>query len=67
VRFEVPTIRQRGELVRLIAAVQAHKPEHGEHRGQLPCRCGSKVSFTIMANGISWGQCAAACGVKWSN
>jgi ribosomal protein S27AE len=67
VRFEPPTIKQRGQVANAMAAVHAHKPEVGERTGRITCtRCGSSLRFTIMANGISRGQCAAAGCIRWS-
>jgi hypothetical protein len=64
-RFEPPTIAWRGKLANLRAAAQGYKPEHGEVTGSLKCMCGARVNFRIQANGLSWGSCTAACGVKW--
>lgn len=66
-RFEPISVAQRGQLARAMAAVQHHKPEVGKYAGRMNCpRCGSALNFTIFSNGISWGQCAASCGVKWN-
>lgn len=65
-RFTPPTIQQRGQLARAIAAVQHHKPEHGEASGKIACtRCGGSVRFVIDYSGRSRGQCLNACGVRW--
>jgi hypothetical protein len=65
-RFEPPSIRERGQLARAIAAVQQHKPEHGESSGKITCtRCGAALRFTIDSSGISRGQCIGNCGVRW--
>ena len=66
-RFEPLSLRERSQVIRAITEVQGHKPEHGEHQGRIRCpRCGSGLSFTILSNGISRGQCAAAGCVRWS-
>lgn len=65
-RFEPPTIKQRGQVANAMAAAHAHKPDAGEYAGKMVCpRCRSPLNFKIASNGISRGQCAAACGVKW--
>lgn len=65
-RFEPPTIKQRGQVALAIAAVQQHRPEHGEATGRIRCtRCGGALKFTIMANGLSRGQCASASCIRW--
>jgi hypothetical protein len=64
--FAPPTISQRGQIARAMAAAYAHKPQVGEHTGTMKCtRCSSTLRFTIASNGVSRGQCSAACGVKW--
>lgn len=63
-RFEPPTIKERGQVARAMAAVQAHKPQAGELAGRITCpRCGGALTFAIQSNGISRGHCT--CGVKW--
>jgi hypothetical protein len=62
-----PTIAWRGQLARLRAEVQGHRPEHGERHGRLRCVCGATFTFSIQSNGLSRGQCAAACGARWCN
>jgi hypothetical protein len=65
-RFEPPTIKERGQVARTMNLVHQHKPQHGEASGTVKCeRCGASVRFTILASGISRGQCANNCGVKW--
>jgi hypothetical protein len=64
-RFEPPTIKERGELARLMDAVQRHKPEHGEASGTLRCACGGTLKFNIQSNGISRGTCLAGCWRRW--
>ena len=65
-RYEPLTLRQRSQVISAMAAVQQHRPEHGEASGRLRCpRCGSSLQFVIQSNGLSRGHCAAACGVKW--
>jgi hypothetical protein len=66
VRFTVPTIKERGQLARTMGLVHQRKPQHGEASGTVTCqRCSGTVRFTILANGISRGQCVNACGVRW--
>ncbi len=63
-RFEPPSIKERGQVARAMAAVQAQKPAQGEAKGNLACtRCGGALKFTIQSNGLSSGQCS--CGVRW--
>jgi hypothetical protein len=65
-RFEPISIKERGQLVRAVAAVQAFKPQAGEYVGRMQCpKCGSGLRFTIQANGISRGQCAASGCIRW--
>lgn len=65
-RFEPPSIKQRGQMANAMAAAYSHKPAVGEFSGRMACtRCGSALRFTIMANGLSRGQCAAAGCIKW--
>ena len=67
-RFEPPTIKQRGQVARAMELVHKHRPEHGEHQGRITCpRCGAGLTFTILSNGISRGQCAAAACIRWSH
>lgn len=67
-RFQVPTIKERGQLVRAIAAAQAFKPVTGEFKGRITCtRCGSGLNFSILSNGISRGQCSAAGCIRWTH
>lgn len=65
-RFEPLTSKQRGHVPNAMAAVFAMKPEAGELKSTMKCpRCRSTVRFTVFANGVSYGSCTAACGVKW--
>ena len=65
-RFDPPTIRERGQLARAIAAVQEHKPQHGEATGKISCtRCGASLRFTINCKGISRGMCTSAGCIRW--
>jgi ribosomal protein S27AE len=65
-RFEPPTIKERGQVVAAMTAVQQHKPAHGEASGRIRCpRCGAGLQFVVMASGLSRGHCAAACGIRW--
>jgi hypothetical protein len=64
VRFEPPSIKERGQVARAMAAVQQHKPAVGESKGKLQCpKCRGGLRFTIFSNGISSGQCS--CGIRW--
>ncbi len=63
--FQVPTIKERGQIARTIAAVHAQKPDQGEKTGLLRCVCGSMLRFTVNANGASRATCVSACGVRW--
>jgi hypothetical protein len=63
-RFEPPTIKERGHVAKAMAAVQSYKPANGEAKGSLTCpRCTGSLKFAILSNGVSRGQCT--CGVKW--
>lgn len=64
--FTSPTIAKRGKLAHLVAAVQQHKPEHGEKAGTMRCACGATLQFNIQSTGISRGRCTASCGMRWS-
>jgi hypothetical protein len=66
-RFQVPTLRERSQVIKAMTAVQEHKPQHGEASGRIQCtRCGAGLQFVIQSNGLSRGRCAAACGVVWN-
>lgn len=66
-RFEPPSVHERGQVARAMAAVHAQKPESGERTGRITCtRCDGALRFTIFSNGISRGQCAAAGCIRWS-
>jgi hypothetical protein len=65
-RFEPPSIRERGQVAQAMAEVQQHKPAHGEAKGIVPCpRCRGPLRFTIFANGTSMGYCPSAGCVRW--
>lgn len=65
-RFEPPTIKQRGQVAHAMAAAHRHKPEVGEYTGRIACtRCGSALRFTIYSNGVSRGQWATANCIRW--
>lgn len=66
IRFEPPTIKERGQLARTMNLVYLKRPEYGEAQGTVTCqKCNGTVHFIIYANGISRGRCANGCGVKW--
>lgn len=64
-RFEPPTVRWRGRVANLMAAVYRQRPAHGEASGTLACICGARLLFNIQSTGISRGRCSAGCGVRW--
>lgn len=64
-RFEPPTIKQRGQRAQAMAAVFARRPAHGEASGTLRCACGGRITFNIQSTGISRGHCTGPCGARW--
>lgn len=66
--FQVPSIKQRGQLAQAMTHAYAQRQPDRDVKGEAACpRCHSKVSFTVMSSGISYGQCRAACGLKWTS
>jgi len=64
-RYRPPTIAQRGKVAKAMATVHAHKPQHGETSGFIPCpACGGRLRFNIQSTGLSRGNCA--CGIRWA-
>lgn len=64
-RFEPPTIKQRGELARMMDAVHRHRPANGEASGTMRCTCGGTLHFNIQSTGVSRARCSAGCGIRW--
>lgn len=61
------SVAQYGQIARAMAAVQQHKHPTDEVKGRIACpKCGSGLQFAILPNGISRGNCAAACGIRWA-
>lgn len=66
-RSEPPTVKQRGQVAQAVAAVQAHKPTHGEASGRIRCtRCTGTLQFVIQSTGLSRARCGNGCGITWS-
>lgn len=62
-----------GPTARAVAAVrELHCPEPtfkptGPVSGHIACpRCGSRVNFTVAADGYTSGRCVAAACIRWS-
>ena len=65
-RFQPPTIAQRGQIANAMAAVQKQRPKVGESKGSIPCtRCSGRLSFTVLASGISRASCNTGGCIRW--
>jgi hypothetical protein len=61
------SVQQYGQIARAMAAVHQHKHPTDEVKGRITCpKCGSSLRFVILPNGVSRGDCTAACGIRWS-
>lgn len=67
-RFEPPSTKFRGALARTMNKVYEQRKPGGDVVGQVECEwCRKgKVSFTVFPSGLSRGQCAGNCGVRWT-
>lgn len=55
-----------GPTARAMAKVQEQRQKDQDVTGRIDCpKCGSGLRFTVMTNGLSRGQCAAAGCLRW--
>lgn len=64
--FAPPTIKRRGQVARLQAAVYQQKPAQGERAATMRCICGATLHFNVQSTGLSRAHCSAGCGVRWA-
>jgi hypothetical protein len=69
-RFQVPTIRERGQLARdqneAFLDVQRRRDSAQDVSGRLKCpHCGAPLQFTIQRDGHSRGRCARPRCIDW--
>lgn len=60
-------LRRAGPVAQAMNTVY-ERAQKGEKSGTFACpKCGSRVSFTVLAGHRSEGRCSAAGCIKWSN
>jgi hypothetical protein len=63
-RFQVPTIKERGQVAQAMAQVQQRLDPVKDVTGRIACtRCGGGLNFTIQRDGHQRGHCN--CGMRW--
>jgi hypothetical protein len=68
-RFDPPSIKQRGALAKAVNQVYERRDERNRQdvSGRIPCTwCTGQVSFTVFPSGLSFGSCTSGCGIRWT-
>ncbi|HSV45117.1 MAG TPA: hypothetical protein VLJ58_04920 [Ramlibacter sp.] len=66
-RFEPPTIKERGAVAKLMAHAYEQRQPGQDVKGQAQCpRCRSRVNFTVFPSGLSYGNCVSAGCIRWT-
>lgn len=65
-RFEPPSIKQRGQVAKVMAHAYDQRQPGQDVKGQTDCpRCRSRITFTVFPSGVSFGNCVSAGCIKW--
>jgi hypothetical protein len=65
-RFQPPTVAQRRQVADAMHAVWKRRPAVGELKDTITCtRCSGRISFTVLASGISRASCNTGGCIRW--